>query len=95
MDYGAGAGLGGGGGTERRTVAGSEGVPVGMRTRCSRQSQKHMAWFLHPASQGSTVGDASHDFPESPQGRLKWSRGQDGRSFLKTLASPAAVLWRM
>lgn len=29
MEYGAGAGLGGGGGTERGMFAGSEGVPVG------------------------------------------------------------------
>lgn len=76
MENGAGGVLGGGGsGTERGTVAGSEGVPVGqvlLRGRCPLESHKLTVWFPPTTWQGTPVCEESHDF--SPHSCLREQR---------------------
>lgn len=82
MEHGAGAGLGGGGGTEGECLQDRKGfLWAGFieKQMLPAEPEAH-GLFSHPASQGPTVGVASQDFPESPQGRLKSSRGRGRRS---------------
>lgn len=82
MEYGAGAGLGGGGGTEGGCLQDRKGFLWAgfIENQMLRAEPEAHGLVRAPSFPGTTVGVASHDFPESPQGRFKSSRGRGRRS---------------